>query len=128
MVKRALLLCTLLAAGCQDTNSNTNDKALYSRKAIDTSTPEGQRFYDAFVVLEAKCMNCHQHAGWGDYTEVNDWYVVVDGTQLVIPGDAAGSGVISRLAGWGSLGGMPKDDSNLTSDEYTAIRTWIEAL
>ena len=50
------------------------------------------------------------------------------GAPLVVANDLVNSSVVYRLNFWGSIGGMPENDSNLTQAEYDAIKVWIQSL
>jgi uncharacterized membrane protein len=109
----------------QNTNSHSNDATLWGTNTITDPT-----FAAAYQVLSNRCINCHtgRHSHWSDFQTVEQWYAVENGSPLVVPNDMEGSSIINRLTFWGSVGGMPEGEANLTQEEYDDLQTWIESL
>jgi uncharacterized membrane protein len=125
-MKFTQFMLLMLVSGCiQSTNSHSNDATLWGREQITDPT-----FAAAYRVLNNRCINCHsgRHAHWSDYQTVEEWYAFENGEALVVPNNLQASSIINRLTLWGNVGGMPEGEANLTDEEYTALRTWIQSL
>lgn len=114
------LLFTSLFISCgQSTNSNTYDEFLDF--AID---PSNVNLVQAFSVINQKCLNCHTgyHNAWKGFNTDELWIA----SGVVTPQSASSSALMLKLKNDG--GNMPLGGANLTSDEYDALKNWIEAL
>ena len=108
----------LTIVGCQDLNSNSGDEAKYGALNL-TGTAE---FNTAFRILRARCMTCHQHQNWGNYTNEQQW----EDNGLVVQGDPDNSSVINRIKNYnGGNSDMPTDDGPLPDDEYQSLVDWV---
>jgi uncharacterized membrane protein len=99
-------------------NSNTSDASLYGSAISGTSN-----FQSARTILSNKCFSCH--ANWSAYTETQ--YV---SAGLVVAGSTTGSTLYTRIRGndTGTAGDMPISGANLTTDEVTTMKTWIQGI
>lgn len=111
-----------MITGCgQDYNSNYGDYGQYSPvEGIDSSTPEGTRLLAAYKVMQTKCFQCHQ---WAGYKTSAQWV----SAGLIVEGNSSGSNVYTILKNNG--GNMPPDPiAQLTGEELETIKTWIDNL
>ena len=135
-----LVLSLLFVASCQDTNSNSLDQLTFGQPDLGNSSSGGGStatpFQQAMSVVQPKCIGCHTgyHSSWSSYSTEQDWIDAMSaGNDLVVAGDADGSGLIDRLRDWG-LGNtgatnMPQaPDPALTATEYGYISDWINSL
>lgn len=117
----ASLLLGLLLIGCQDYNSNSNDKERFSRVNLTGSSD----FTPAYYILQQRCTNCHSsgiHNSWAGYTNEQDW--IDEG--LVVKGDPDGSRLIFRIINHGSTdSNMPLGLGPLPNDEYQQLVDWV---
>lgn len=114
-----LLLLSLYGCG-QSYNSNSNDKGQFTNVEIDTTSVEGVRFSAAYNVLQAKCMACHD---WAGFNTSEKWIE----SGYVNKGDYLGSPIIMSLKNYG--GNMPKDPyPELSATETAALDSWISNL
>lgn len=117
-----ILLIVLLSAfiGCQTYNANTFDKDNYGNSDLIG----GPNFKASYKILQNKCMNCHTHAQWSEYTHKDDW--TVHGGR-VINGDPDNSPLINRIINYGgSSSDMPQGGQALTSDEFQKLVDWVK--
>ena len=115
--KALVLISFLFSSSCQDYNSNSFDQNKY--QSTNLNEPLG--------IIRAKCISCHKgtHDWWANLTANSDWSnTQVNGSFYVVPGDFAGSYIISRLKNFGS--DMPDGGSALTEEELAVLRDWIE--
>lgn len=119
---RVAVLFLLVSCG-QGFNSNSFDEQKY-RSTLDTSTPAGQRFADAYAVIQNNCINCHsgRHDNYSFYKTSDDWI----NNGLINAGDFENSFIIRRLKNFG--GDMPQGGSNLSDDEIESLQDWIDNL
>ncbi len=114
------LFLGLLLLGCQDYNSNSNDKERYSEVNLTGST----NFTPAYYVLQQRCTSCHSgfHNDWAAYTNEQDWI----NKSLVVKGDPDGSKAIFRIINHGSTdSNMPLGLGPLPNDEYQDLVDWV---
>lgn len=117
-MKFAFFLFTFLFVGCQDYNSNTFDRDRYGKIELIG----GAQFEAAYKVLQNRCMNCHEHAGWSAYTNQAQWV----NESLVIPNDKDNSKLINRIKNYGSANSdMPVGGSALPSTEFDTLVQWV---
>ncbi len=116
---------TLLGSCGQTFNTNTTDYLLLpSNYCADQSMTA---LCEANEIIQTKCTNCHTstiHAGWGAYNTNEAWLE----SGKVIAGNPEGSTLVDYLAGFGTIGTMPKDSANLTQEEYDKLEAWINSL
>lgn len=118
-MKLLLPFLFILAVSCQDYNANTFDRERFGVVELTGSN----EFKSSYPVLKNRCMNCHFHAKWAEYTNEQDW--VNDG--LVVLGNADQSELITRIKNYGGVGSdMPQGGSALPSNEYETLRTWVQ--
>ena len=122
VIFRVIFLLFIVSCG-QDYNSNYFDAQKF-KSGIDRTTPAGERFYNAFNVIQEKCISCHlgYHNSYSKYLTDADWKAA----GLVKASDFAGSSIIQLLKNYG--GTMPLSASNLSSTEIETLRLWIENL
>lgn len=119
-----LILISLLVAltGCQDYNSNSNDKDRFSQ--VDLTGSSG--FEPAYFILQQRCTNCHSsgiHNAWAGFTNEQDW--IDEG--LIVKGDPDSSRLIFRIINHGSTdSNMPLGMGPLPNDEYQDLIDWVE--
>lgn len=118
-----IFLVFLLFSCGQDYNSNSFDEQKYNTK-IETDSPEGLRFYNAYNVINSKCISCHTsyHNGYANYTTSEKWIE----SGLVTANDFENSFLILKLKNYG--GSMPQGGSELSSEQITYLKDWIEGL
>lgn len=106
----------------QDTNSNSFDDRYSLSNGIDTSTPNGQRLSNAYDILKENCMNCHTgyHNSWTNLNTDSKWI----NTGLVEQNDAYSSTLLIRLKNIG--GNMPKDNPQISEEDFDIIVDWID--
>lgn len=122
LIRNFLLVFVLVSCG-QDFNSSSFDESKFLDVGIDVSTPEGQRFFKAYQLIDAKCTSCHNyHDQLSSYTTSDDWVAA----GYVSPGDFTGSLLVQRLQFSGS--NMPLGSSGLNTSEIDTLRDWIEGL
>lgn len=123
-MKLASLLLALFLTGCQDYNSNSNDKERFRRVNL-TGGPE---FEPAYYIIQERCTNCHSsgiHNSWASYTKEQDW---ID-RGLVVANDPDGSRLIFRIINHGSTdSNMPLGMGPLPNDEYQQLIDWVNSL
>lgn len=118
----ASILLLLLVISCgQNYNSNTFDKDIYQEVTIDVTSPEGERFYQAFNVIKDKCISCHTgyHNSYANYTTDAEWTA----SGLIVAGDYEGSFLRNKLKNYG--GNMPASGSELSDSEIAYLEDWI---
>lgn len=119
-MKIGLILLLVTYIGCQDYNSNTFDQDRYGEIEL-TGGPE---FEAAYSALQTRCMGCHEHSHWAEYTNEQDWVI---NENLVVPGDVDGSQLVFRIVNYGGNDSdMPQGGSQIPEAEYNAIKTWVE--
>jgi hypothetical protein len=111
-------------ASCgQDFNTSTFDESKFSLAEIDRSTPKGERFFQAYQLLDARCTSCHDyHDKLANWTKSEDWIA----GSYVTPGNFEGSKLVQRLQFSGS--NIPLGSSALSSEDIAILRNWIEGL
>jgi mono/diheme cytochrome c family protein len=117
------ILFLLLTTSCyQETNSNSFDERFSQSNGIDTSTAAGQRLSDAYDVLNDNCMNCHTgyHNNWSRLNTDAKWM----NTGLIENGDPYSSTLLTRLKNIG--GNMPKDNPQVTEEQFDKMVNWID--
>lgn len=121
-ITKILLLLLLISCG-QDYNSNSFDEEKYNTK-IETTSPEGLRFYNAYNVISTKCVSCHTsyHNSYASYKTSQHWL----DSGLITANDFDNSFLILKLKNYG--GSMPQGGAELSSDQITYLRDWIEGL
>lgn len=116
----ASLLLGLLLIGCQDYNSNSNDKERYSRVNLTGSTD----FTPAYYIIQQRCTSCHSgfHNAWAAYTNEQDWI----SKGYVVENDPDNSKLIFRIINHGSTdSNMPLGLGPLPNDEYQDLVDWV---
>lgn len=119
-----LIFAGLLVAltGCQDFNSNSNDKDRFSEVELTGSA----NFETAYYILQQRCTNCHSsgiHNSWASYTNEQDW--IDEG--LVVANDPDASRAIFRIINHGSTdSNMPLGLGPLPNDEYEDLVEWVD--
>jgi len=117
-----LFLFFLMSSCYQETNSNSFDDSFSLSNGIDTSTAAGQRLSDAYDVLNTHCMSCHTgyHNNWNNLNTDGKWMA----TEVIEAGDPFSSTLLIRLKNIG--GNMPKDNSQMSEEEFDKIVNWID--
>lgn len=111
-----LILLSILLCSCgQSFNSNSNDQATYGNIGISP----GSNLYNAYVILQNKCFQCHGDE-WKNYKTSQNW---ID-HGLVVSGSLTNSSLYTSLKNVG--GSMPKGSgANLTDSELETIKAFI---
>lgn len=122
MKKMLLIFITLFLFGCQDTNSNSDDKIKYGPIEITETDPN---FLAAYKVIQNRCVNCHTssiHNHWAGLISNDDWlsqYVIVKNRPDL-------SALIQRIINSGApSSNMPIGGSALPANEYQALTKWV---
>lgn len=106
-------LFTLLACG-QNYNSSSNDNG--GDIGIDCTVQP--RLCAAYMAMKSNhCFECHS---WSSYRTDQDW----SAAGLVVKNNPSSSLLVQQLKNAG--GTMPQDNSPMSDDEYTSIKTWIQ--
>lgn len=114
-----LLSFPLFLFSCQDFNSNSFDEELYSEVELSGS----DQFKSAYYVLKSRCMGCHTHSQWAEYTSPDDWIT----RGLVSLNDKDSSILITRIWNYGGTGSnMPLGEGPLPPAEYTTLLNWVD--
>lgn len=115
---KLILLLLFFTLSCQDYNSNTFDRDRYG----DLELVGSANFKASYSILQTRCMNCHEHAQWSEFTNESDWLR----PDLVIASDVNNSPLINRIINFGgSNSNMPEGGSALPPAEYTTLETWV---
>lgn len=109
----SLLFLILMMVSCANYNSSTFDQSVYQGGTV--SQPIG--------IIQLRCASCHQHSNWNSLNTDALWIA----SGYVISGDSANSILIQRLYRNGGSGNMPPQN-DLTLDEYTTLKNWIDNL
>lgn len=121
-----LILLSILSVSCLQTyNSSTSDPTRYGGGIGGDGTPGGQRFADAYAIIQNECLGCHNH-GFENFTTQQQF---ID-SGYVVAGDRTGSIFYLALRGNDLQTGrqdMPQGGA-LSATELTTIRTWIEQI
>lgn len=122
-MKIILLLASLaFLTSCQDTNSNSNDRARFSPIGEDPLDPN---FGTAYRVITNRCISCHYHTSWIELKDSASWAKRPD---LIIPGDSTRSFLISKIVNSGGNGNMPPNTTSIPDTEYQAIIKWANEM
>lgn len=118
-MKFLLLLLPFIVA-CQDYNSNSADRNRYGPLVLPETDPNFRRSY---LILQSKCMNCHQHAAWADYKTNDRW----ESEGYVLPGNPDDSLVLRRIINSGHAGesNMPPGGPAMDTDDYDHLVDWV---
>lgn len=118
------LLVVLLASCNQSTNSNSFDRKYSENIGIDRSTAGGERLYQAYIALKKNCMSCHSgyHSSWTTFNTDQAWIE----SGLIESNDAYGSTLVIRLKNMG--GNMPKNNPQMSEEDFEKIIEWIDGL
>ncbi|MFP5386436.1 MAG: hypothetical protein ACLGHN_10180 [Bacteriovoracia bacterium] len=120
-MKILLIVLLLFYIGCQDYNSNSFDRDLYS----ETELVGGPDFVGSYNILQKHCMGCHTHSQWSEYTNEQDWI----NRGLVVSGDAASSELIQRIWNSGAASAdMPLGGGPLSASEYQSLVNWVSGI
>lgn len=117
-----LLLSSLTFISCQDSNSNSTDRIVYSDLIED---PADSCFGPAFKVITNRCINCHSsttHDVWGNYLTTQAW---VDSGDIVI-NSLDQSKLITRMKNYNANETMPQGGGAIPADEYEALTNWVK--
>lgn len=77
-------------------------------------------------ILQKRCLNCHNdRLREGDFSVESAKSLFQSG--FVIPNDSAGSHLLSLVTPTDGKAAMPKDAKALSSDEVSAIKSWIDS-
>lgn len=119
-----LLLALAFLSGCQDYNSNTNDRERFGR----VNLTGGAKFEAAYYIIQQRCTNCHSssiHNSWASYTSEADWI----SRGYVVAGDPDSSRLIFRIINSGGTdSNMPLGLGPLPNDEYQALVDWVNEI
>ena len=74
--------------------------------------------------MQESCMSCHSgfHNNWNSFKSDEEWI----SSGLIAPGDPYSSTLVIRLKNIG--GNMPKDNPQISEDEFDKIVDWINEL
>lgn len=118
-MKFVLPLLFIFAIACQDYNANTFDKEKFGVVELTGSNA----FKSSYPILKNRCMNCHFHGHWAQYTDEQDW----GNEGLVVFGDVAQSPLITRIKNYGAANSdMPQGGSSIPTAEFDTLRTWVQ--
>jgi hypothetical protein len=117
-----IFIILLLSSSCVQTqNSSSGDQGLYEKTVIDTSTPTGHRFSDAFTVIKTNCVGCHASM---NLTTEELWL----DSGYISAGAPASSILYCRIQGSAcGTQDMPKDGT-ISNDDLNKVKVWIENL
>ncbi|MFT6631534.1 MAG: mono/diheme cytochrome c family protein [Bacteriovoracaceae bacterium] len=106
----------------QEVNSNSFDDRFSKSNGVDTSTAAGQRLSDAYDVMKNNCMNCHTgyHNNWSSLNTDQKWI----GEGVIEVGETYSSTLLVRLKNIG--GNMPKDNPQISEEDFDKIVDWID--
>lgn len=117
-IKLTAIFTLLLFLGCQEYNSNSFDKKLYGKVELSG----GPKFEASYAVLQNRCMNCHEHSQWAEFTNKQQW---ID-SGLVVPNSADNSPLIYRIINHGGASSdMPLGGGPIPSAEYNTLVDWV---
>jgi uncharacterized membrane protein len=118
-MKLLVVSLLLILTGCQDYNSNSNDKNRFKQVTLTGSA----NFNSAYYIIQERCTTCHTE--YANYTNEQDW---ID-QGLATAGDADGSRVIFRIINNGGTDSdMPLGLGPLPNDEYQDLVDWVNGI
>lgn len=119
-----LFLLVMTFSSCQDSNSNSTDRIVYSDLIED---PDDPNFGPAFQVITNRCISCHSsttHDVWSNYLTTQAWINSGD----IKPGEPENSKLITRMKNYNAQETMPQGGGAIPNDEYEKLLTWIEGM
>ncbi len=122
MKSLALLSIFILSSCIQSSNSSSSDRLFSEDIDIDTSTPQGVRLFNAYIVLRRNCISCHkgEHSHWSSNFTDEAWMDYIEA------GNADGSELVLQLQNRG--GEMPQEGEQLSDEDFEKILDWINGI
>ncbi len=123
-MKYLIFLLLLTFVSCQDSNSNSADRIIYSDLIEDPLDPN---FGPAFQVVTKRCISCHTsnyHDAWANLLTSQAW----KDAGTVKAGSPDTSVLITRMKNFNANETMPQDGGAIPDSEYQLLRKWIQEM